>query len=61
MILFLFWTKGTDLGDITSSYDLNRNISLSCTLGQNGIAYFKKYGEVTKANDTNIFYYNIPK
>ena len=50
---FYFVTKGTDLGDIISSY--NPSTSPSCTLDPIGNVYFKKYGKATKANDTFTF------
>ena len=50
---FYFVTKGTDLGDITSSY--NPRDSPSCILESNSNLFFKKYGNATKANDTFTF------
>ena len=51
---FYFVTKGTDLGDITSSYD--PSASPSCTKEPFGNIFFKKFGNATKAND--IFTFN---
>ena len=50
---FYFVTKGTDLGDITSSY--NPRDSPSCILESHSNLFFKKYGNATKANDTFTF------
>ena len=50
---FYFVTKGTDLGNVDSSYD--PGTSPSCIKDPFGNVYFKKYGRATKANDTFIF------
>ena len=50
---FYFVTKGTDIGDIISSYD--PHTSLSCKIDPIGNLFFKKYRNATKANDTFTF------
>lgn len=50
---FYFITKGTDLGNIDSSYDPGS--SPSCNKEPYGNIYFKNYGKSTRANDTFIF------
>ena len=53
---FYFITKGTNLGNVDSSYDPSN--SPSCTTEPFGNVYFRKYGKATKANDTFIFNIN---
>ena len=50
---FYFVTKGTDLGDISTSYDPSS--SPSCQSDPKGNIYFKNYGKAIKSNDTFIF------
>ena len=50
---FYFITKGTDLGNIDSSYDPSS--SPSCNKDPFGNLYFKQYGKATRANDTFTF------
>ena len=50
---FYFITKGTDLGNVDTSYDPSS--SPSCQYDKKSILYFRNYGNSTKANDTFIF------
>ena len=50
---FYFVTKGTDIGDINTSYDPSS--SPSCESDPKGNLYFKNYGKATKSNDTFTF------